>query len=48
MTMDFAIDPAVSADELAPGQHRRVGLSKNPDGTYRVVAVEPIRTGAAR
>jgi Cu(I)/Ag(I) efflux system membrane fusion protein len=40
MTMDFVIDPAVSAGELAPGQRRRIGLAKNPDGTYRVVAVE--------
>jgi Cu(I)/Ag(I) efflux system membrane fusion protein len=48
MTMDFAIDPAVPVGDLAPGQHRRVGLAKNPDGTYRVIAVQPIRTGAGR
>jgi Cu(I)/Ag(I) efflux system membrane fusion protein len=48
MTMDFAIDPAVPLSDLAAGQHRRVGLAKNPDGTYRVVAVEPIQTGASR
>ena len=49
MTMDFAVDPAVPAGELAPGQHRRVGLAKNPDGTYRVVAVEPSQAdGGAR
>jgi Cu(I)/Ag(I) efflux system membrane fusion protein len=41
MTMEFAIDPSVPVDELTAGRHLRVGLRKNADGTYRVVAVEP-------
>ena len=44
MTMDFAIDRAVPANELAPGRRLRAGLAKNPDGTYRVVAVEPSKS----
>jgi membrane fusion protein, copper/silver efflux system len=41
MTMDFAFDSGVPASELAPGKRVRAGLAKNPDGTYRIVAVEP-------
>ncbi len=41
MTMDFAVDPAVPADALVAGDRRRINLAKNPDGTYRVVAVQP-------
>jgi Cu(I)/Ag(I) efflux system membrane fusion protein len=48
MTMYFAIDPAVPAGEFAAGRHRRVGLAKSPDGTYRIVAVEPSHSGGAR
>jgi membrane fusion protein, copper/silver efflux system len=44
MTMDFAIDRAVPASELAPGRRLRAGLAKNPDGTYRIVAVEPSKS----
>ena len=40
MTMDFAVDPKVPATVLAPGRPLRVALARNPDGTYRVVAVE--------
>lgn len=46
MTMDFAVDPAVPTGALRAGEHRRIGLAKNADGTYRVVAVET--KGAAR
>lgn len=45
MTMDFAIDPAVPPEQLRPGTKLRVGLAANPDGTYRVVAVEPAGGG---
>jgi Cu(I)/Ag(I) efflux system membrane fusion protein len=41
MTMDFAIDPGVPAGEFSAGRHLRVALSKNADGTFRVVAVAP-------
>lgn len=40
MTMDFAVDPKVPASALTPGRRLRAGLARNPDGTYRVVAVE--------
>jgi Cu(I)/Ag(I) efflux system membrane fusion protein len=40
MTMDFAIDPKVPASALSPGRRLRAGLARNPDGTYRVAAVE--------
>jgi Cu/Ag efflux protein CusF len=40
MTMDFAVDPKVPAGALVPGKLLRAGLARNPDGTYRVVAVE--------
>lgn len=41
MTMDFAIDPAVPLERLAPGQRLGIALAANPDGTYRVVEVRP-------
>jgi Cu(I)/Ag(I) efflux system membrane fusion protein len=41
MTMDFAIDPAVPAGALVAGERCRINLAKNPDGTYRVVGVQP-------
>lgn len=40
MTMDFAIDETVPTGALAAGRHVRIGLAKNVDGTYRVVAVD--------
>lgn len=40
MTMDFAVDPKVPASALIPGKRLRAGLMRNPDGTYRIAAVE--------
>jgi len=39
MTMDFAVDPAAAAI-LRPGARVRIGLSEEPDGSYRIAAAE--------
>jgi Cu(I)/Ag(I) efflux system membrane fusion protein len=41
MTMDFAVDPGLVA-ALVPGRKLRIGLVRDPDGTYRVTTVEKV------